>query len=99
MSVAEVADTLIETGSSIVCMSTYNGMAYSFGKDLLECLDEKGLGDAHVLMGGRLNEPLDGSDVPIDCTDRMRDMGINVDNDVDAIVDAILAFAKADQEK
>ena len=99
VSVAEVADTLIETGSSIVCMSTYNGMAYSFGKDLLECLDEKGLGDAHVLMGGRLNEPLDGSDVPIDCTDRMRDMGINVDNDVDAIVDAILAFAKADQEK
>lgn len=96
VAVSEIADTLIETGSKIVCMSTYNGMAYSFGRDLMQSLSEAGLGDTHVLMGGRLNEPLDGSDVPIDCTARMREMGINVDNDVDAIIHTIAEYAKID---
>lgn len=94
VSVAEVADTLIETGSNIVCISTYNGIAYSYGKDLLKSLEDAGLKDVHVLMGGRLNEPLDGSDVPIDCTERMAAMGINVENDVDAIVNTIAALNK-----
>ncbi len=97
VSIPEVADTLVETGSSILCMSTYNGMAYGYARDLVESLDKAGLGDTHIIMGGRLNEPLDGSDVPIDCSDRLAKMGINVDNDVDTMVDTIKKMAEGDK--
>lgn len=91
-SISEIADTLIETGSDIVCMSTYNGMAYSFGRDLLDSLKEAGLEHTHVLMGGRLNEAMDGSDVPIDVTDKLIKMGINADNDIDTIVPTVAFY-------
>lgn len=41
--------------------------------------------------------PLDGSDVPIDCSDRLAKMGINVDNDVDTMVDTIKKMAEGDK--
>ncbi len=92
--IEEIADTIIETGSKIVLISTYNGMAYSFGRDLRKALDEAGLEDVYIMMGGRLNEPLDGSDVPIDVTDRLEAMGINADNDIDKTVDTILEHSR-----
>ena len=92
VSISEIADTLIETGSTIVCMSTYNGMAFSFARDLIKSLDKAGLGDTHILMGGRLNEAMDGSDVPIDVTDKLKEMGVNADNDIDTIVDTIVTY-------
>lgn len=94
VSISEIADTLVETGSNIVCMSTYNGMAYSFGRDLLAALKDAELGDTHVVMGGRLNEAMDGSDVPIDVTDKLVKMGINADNDIEKIVGTVLAYSK-----
>jgi len=92
VSISEIADTLIETGSTIVCMSTYNGMAYSFARDLIKSLQTAELGDTHILMGGRLNEAMDGSDVPIDVTDKLKKMGVNADNDIDTIVDTIASY-------
>ena len=44
---------MIETGSKAVCISTYNGIAYSFAKEM---------------------------------TKRFKDLGINVDNDIDKTV-------------
>ena len=35
-----------------------------------------------IVMGGRLNEPMDGSELPVDVSDKLADMGINVDNDI-----------------
>lgn len=92
VSVAEIADTLIETGSNVVLMSTYNGIAYSFGKNLLESLKEANLEGVHVIMGGRLNEPIDGSDLPVDVSHMLKEMGINTDNNVETIVDVIASF-------
>lgn len=92
VAISEISDTLIETGSKVLCMSTYNGMAYSFAKDLTDTLKKNGLDDTHVLMGGRLNEAMDGSDVPIDVTDKLKAMGVNADNDIDRIVAAITAY-------
>ena len=92
VAISEIADTLIETGSKVLCMSTYNGMAYSFGKELLDELDRRGLKETHVLMGGRLNEAMDGSDVPIDVTDKLTKMGINADNDIDTIAATIEGY-------
>ncbi len=45
-------------------------MAYSFGKALITALNEAGMESIKVLMGGRLNEAIDGNDVPIDVTDK-----------------------------
>lgn len=92
VSIGEIADTLVETGSKVLCMSTYNGMAYSFAKDLMEGLKRTGMEDTHVLMGGRLNEAMDGSDVPIDVTDKLTAMGVNADNNLDTIVETIASF-------
>ena len=39
------------------------------------------------IMGGRLNEPMDGNDVPVDVSDRLSALGINTDNDMQKIVD------------
>lgn len=92
VSIGEIADTLVETGSKVLCMSTYNGMAYSFAKDLMEELKRTGMEDTHMLMGGRLNEAMDGSDVPIDVTDKLTAMGVNADNNLDTIVETIASF-------
>lgn len=93
VSVAEIADTVIETGSNVVLMSTYNGIAYSFGKNLVESLEEANLEDVNIIMGGRLNEPIDGNDLPIDVSYKLKEMGINTDNDVETIVDLIASFS------
>ncbi len=92
VAISEIIDNLIETGSKVLCMSTYNGMAYSFGRDLLAALKDNGLEDVHVLMGGRLNEAMDGSDVPIDASAKLTAMGINTDNNIDTIVAEVASY-------
>ena len=47
-----------------------------------------------VLMGGRLNEAIDGSDVPVDVRDRLISLGINVDNDINTMVGTILKISE-----
>ena len=47
-----------------------------------------------VIMGGRLNEALPGSELPVDVTDKLRELGINADNDADKIVENVLAMLK-----
>ncbi len=86
VSVSEVADAVIETESRAILISTFNGMAYSFGKAMTDKLAEINV-KVPFIMGGRLNEPMDGNDVPVDVSDRLSAMGINVDNDMQKIVD------------
>ncbi len=45
-----------------------------------------------MIMGGRLNEPIDGSDLPVDVSHMLKEMGINTDNNVETIVDVIASF-------
>ena len=81
----EVADAVIETESKAILISTFNGMAYSFGKAMTDKLKEIDV-QVPFVMGGRLNEPMDGNDVPVDVTDRLSALGINTDNDMQKIV-------------
>ncbi|MCD8139552.1 MAG: cobalamin-dependent protein [Planctomycetaceae bacterium] len=85
VAVEELGDTVIETESKAVVVSTYNGIAYSFARRMLEKYAELGI-SVPMIMGGVLNEPLEGSDLPVDVTDKLRDMGINVDNDISKMV-------------
>lgn len=89
IAVDELADTVIETESKAVLISTYNGIAYSFGKTMTEKFKEMGI-SVPMVMGGRLNEPMDGSDLPVDVSKNLENMGINVDNDIDKTVDYLV---------
>lgn len=94
VSADEFADTLIETESKVLCVSTYNGMAYGFAQELDKKLKEKGLDDVLVIFGGRLNEAVDGEDLPVDVSDKLQAMGINTDNDAQKLVDTLTALNK-----
>lgn len=94
-STEEFVDTVIETESKVLLVSTYNGMAHVFASDLMAKLKAAKLDNVGVIMGGRLNEAMDGNDLPEDVSDRLAAMGINVDNDAEKIIDAILAIHNA----
>jgi methylmalonyl-CoA mutase cobalamin-binding subunit len=54
-----LAKAAAEADVDAVCMSTYNGMALSLGRELLTEVRHRGL-RAQVFLGGRLNQDLDG---------------------------------------
>lgn len=85
VAVEVLGDTVIETESQAVLISTYNGIAYSFADAMVKQFKEKNI-DVPIIMGGVLNEPMDGSDLPVDVADKLEAMGINVDNDINKIV-------------
>lgn len=85
VAVEELGEMVIETESKAVLISTYNGIAYSFAKEMVKRFKKLGI-DIPIIMGGRLNEIIDGSDLPVDVTDKLKNMGINADNDIDKIV-------------
>ena len=97
--VEEFADTLIETGSNFLVVSTYNGMAYSFAKAMKAKLDELHLMDVKFFMGGRLNEAIDGANLPEDVSEQLSEMGINVDNDAEMIVKTIKTYWESLQKQ
>ena len=89
-SVKEFADTLLETESKILMISTYNGLAYSYAKDMIAELKAKGMNDVKIIMGGRLNETMEASDIPEDVSKELSDMGIDVSNNAETICETII---------
>lgn len=88
ISIDDLADTIIETESQACLISTYNGIALSFARDMLKKFDEMGI-DVPILMGGRLNENMEGSELPVDVSDEIAKLGINVDNQAELLVDFV----------
>lgn len=91
VTVSEIIDTVIESESTVILMSTFNGIALSFAQELLAALKEKNL-DVHVVMGGLLNENKDGSDLPVDVTEDLVKLGVNCDNDAEKLIDTIKSY-------
>lgn len=89
--VSEIVDTILETESNVVVISTFNGIALSFAKELQEALKEKNL-KVHLIMGGLLNEVMDGEGLPVDVTKELRELDINCDNKAEKIVDVIRSY-------
>ena len=84
----EIFDTLIETESKYVVISTFNGIALSYAKEVVEGLKKQNL-RASLIMGGLLNECQDGSDLPVDVTKELKEMGINCDNTAENLIQII----------
>lgn len=85
----EIIDNLFETESNVVIISTYNGIALSFAKELSSLLNKNGLENVQLILGGLLNENQDGSSLAVDVSDAVRELGINVDNKMENIVSAV----------
>jgi methylmalonyl-CoA mutase cobalamin-binding domain/chain len=89
ITVPEIIENVLETESKVVVISTYNGIALSFAKELTKELKENGMEDVLVIMGGLINENKDGSMIAVDVTEDVKSLGVNCDNDMQTIVSKI----------
>lgn len=85
----EIIENILETESKVVIISTYNGIALSFSKELVKLMDKNGMDDVVIIMGGLINENMDGSMLAVDVTEDVKTLGINCDNKMETIVPTI----------
>jgi methylmalonyl-CoA mutase cobalamin-binding domain/chain len=84
----ELIETIIETEAKAIFISTYNGIALTYATEVVEKIKESGL-DASLVIGGQLNENMDGGSLAEDVTDQIKALGVNADNNMDLTVDII----------
>jgi len=72
-----------------VVVTTHNGVAWSFGNLLAE-ESKKRIPDVSLFMGGMLNEDFEGSDTPVDVTDRLNEIGIQTPTRIEDLVEALV---------
>jgi methylmalonyl-CoA mutase cobalamin-binding domain/chain len=84
VSTQEIAKVAVETDADVVALSTYNGMALSLGRQLLDELRSRGVG-APLFMGGRLNEDI-GGEGAVDVRQRLREAGVHPADTVEQMV-------------
>jgi methylmalonyl-CoA mutase cobalamin-binding subunit len=86
----EFADLALEAGAQAILVSTHNGMALTYAKHLQREVADRKL-DIPILMGGTLNQDVEGEPAPIDVKDDLRNLGIHVCTDISdllAVIDA-----------
>lgn len=84
----EFADIAKRNKASAILVSTHNGMALTYAQQLLEQLKAKGV-KARVMMGGTLNQDVEGEDVPRDMTEELERLGVTVCREVDDLYPAL----------
>ncbi|MEM7122330.1 MAG: hypothetical protein AAF563_13685 [Pseudomonadota bacterium] len=77
----EFADLALEAGATAILISTHNGMALTYARQLQDEIVARDL-DVTVAMGGTLNQDVDGESTPVDVQADLRAMGVHVCNDV-----------------
>ena len=73
----ELAELALQENATAVLISTHNGMALSFAENLLSELALRDI-SPQVIIGGRLNQEIEGEDMPVDVTDQLIALGIDV---------------------
>ena len=73
----ELAELALVESATAILISTHNGMALSYAENLLAELKKREI-SPQVIMGGRLNQELEGEDMPVDVTDQLIELGIDV---------------------
>ena len=86
----EFADLALEASADAVVVSTHNGMALTYGRQLLADLRERSL-ELPVFIGGTLNQDFEGHDAPVDVTDLLEEAGIGACRDMREMVDRLQA--------
>lgn len=77
----EVAEIAQNEEATVLLISTHNGMALSYAEKLMAELKARNL-SPQVIIGGRLNQDVEGEDMPVDVTAELENLGIDVCNDL-----------------
>lgn len=73
----DLAAIALQAGATAIAVSTYNGVALSYGKALRGALDAAGLAGLPVYIGGKLNQVDDGGDgLPVAVDQRLAALGV-----------------------
>jgi methylmalonyl-CoA mutase cobalamin-binding domain/chain len=91
---SEIIETIIETEAKAIVMSTYNGIALSYAKEVVDEIEKAGL-DSKLILGGLLNENMDGESLAVDVTDKIKELGVNCDNNMDTVIESVEAIYNA----
>lgn len=81
----EIAEQAAIERPDALFISTHNGMALEYTHLLLDEMTERNL-DITVVLGGVLNQKMDGEEMPIDVSEELRKMNIGVVNGIEEIV-------------
>ncbi len=73
----ELAELALLEEATAVLVSTHNGMALSYGESLMRELAARNI-KPQVIFGGKLNQDVKGSEMPVDVTDELTALGIDV---------------------
>jgi methylmalonyl-CoA mutase cobalamin-binding subunit len=84
----EIVENVLETESSVVIMSTYNGIALSFAQEVVALLKQHDL-DVKLFLGGMINENQNGSSLAVDVSDEVKALGVNCDNRMETIISSV----------
>ncbi len=78
----EFAELAQRERAKAILVSTHNGMALTYARQLLEEMKARNV-SATVFIGGKLNQDVEGQDVPVDVSDELERLGIKVCPDID----------------
>ena len=87
----DIVKAVVETDADAVVVTTHNGVARSFGKRLIDELGAARTRSIPVYMGGVLNEDVEGSDIPLDVSADLNQIGIETPGTIDRLIDALIA--------
>lgn len=95
---SEIVDAICRERPDYIAVSTYNGVALSFVKELKRLSEEKGVWNpASVFVGGRLNEDA-GQKIPVDVTEDIARLGVRPSMLIEDIVERIGEDLQADTD-
>jgi methylmalonyl-CoA mutase cobalamin-binding subunit len=86
----EFADLALEVAADALIVSTHNGMALTYGRQLLAELATRGL-DVPVFMGGMLNQDAEGHDTPVDVREDLLTEGIHACREIEEMIEQLRA--------
>ncbi|WP_052261953.1 cobalamin-dependent protein [Leisingera sp. ANG-M1] len=97
---ADVAASAVASGAAAIALSTYNGVALRYARDLLDALAQQGA-DIPVLIGGRLNEipAASNTSLPVDVSRELQELGTYPCPDLPAATQRLTQLLPAAAEK
>lgn len=72
---ADLVAAMVRSGSDALLLSTHNGMALDYARQLRELMTQRQL-SLPVVMGGVLNQKVDGHELPVPVVEELRALGM-----------------------
>ncbi|MBR4400602.1 MAG: cobalamin-dependent protein, partial [Synergistes sp.] len=90
----EVVSEAAKNRAEMIFISTHNGMALEYSRNLIDEMEEEDY-KVPVCMGGVLNQNTEEGTVPVDVSDILEEIGIAVVSDLELLPDRVAKAKKA----